>query len=478
MSEPHIKIYPPHFDAPLTKIEAESIVSNSKRVSRHPFFPFLQRNQHWTKYADKGKQPEEKTRPIRYASRRDSYIYSYYREILNPLYEHELQRLALNDCVLAYRRIPQPSGRGGKCNIHFADQVFRKIRELGNCYVFALDISQFFEHLDHEQIRNKWWRLLGKPVSKSKNALLPDDHFQVFKAVTRYSFIDRDSAYKALGLIGEEQLASGRKRIKYLVKREDFPKQICTTKDFRNKLTGIMEHNLNPFGIPQGSPISDLLANLYMIDFDDQMNRLISSKGGVYYRYSDDILIILPAPIDSWKKMISLIKAVLNKTAARLKLKNSKTQVYQYCLVNGGPDQDNKILNATSGTDGLEYLGFRYDGKRVFLRNSTVSGNHRKMTAVAKRMARQHVEKFPTLSLNQLIQTFNYEILITKFGRVKEFSHSNGNYRSWTFWTYAKRSREILGELGVGIAHQVKNYKALARSKAKKAIEFAYNHRR
>jgi hypothetical protein len=477
MAEPRVRIYPPHLDALLTKSEAEGLASSPSRVSRHPFFPFLQRNQHWTKYADKGKKPEEKTRPIRYASRRDSYIYSYYRELLKPLYEHELQRLSLSDCVLAYRKIPQVSGRGGKCNIYFADQAFKKIRELGDCCVFALDISQFFENLEHEQIKQLWWRLLGRPIHRGRAALLPDDHFQVFRAVTRYSFIDRDRAYKVLGLIGEEQLATGRKRIKYLMKRKDFPKQICSPRDFREKLTSIIEHNPNPYGIPQGSPISDLLANLYMIDFDDEMNRFISSKGGIYYRYSDDILIILPEPVDSWQETLSNTESVLERNAALLKIKTNKTQVYQYCLIGDGENQDNKILNAPKGTDGLEYLGFRYDGKRIFLRNSTLSGTQRRMTAVARRLARSYIEKNPFMNLQQLIQTFNYEILITKFGRVKEFNRTCGEYKSWTFWTYAKRSIKIFGELGNGIAHQVKNYKAIARSKAKKAIEFAYNHR-
>lgn len=238
MARPRVRIFPPHFDAPLTKAEAESLASNPVRVSAHPFFPFLQRNQHWTKFAHKGakkEEVEEKNRPIRYAARRDSYIFGYYRELLSPQYEHELARLGLSDCVLAYRRNPLSHGRGGKCNIHFAEQAFRRIRDLGNCYAFALDISQFFGHLDHDQNKQMWWRLLGNHVQKNEKALLPDDHFQVFKAVTHYSFIDRDCAYKALGLIGKDPSIEGQNRIKYLVKREDFPPQICTPGTFEKR---------------------------------------------------------------------------------------------------------------------------------------------------------------------------------------------------------------------------------------------------
>jgi hypothetical protein len=232
----------------------------------------------------------------------------------------------LSDCVLAYRRIPQDNGRGGKCNIHFANQAFRKIRELGNCYTLALDISQFFENLDHEQIRKMWWRLLDKPTPKRKGLLLPDDHYQVFKAVTQYSYIDRDRAYKTLGLIGKEIMANGHKKIKYLKNRNDFPKQICTPKKFRDKLVGIIEHNLNPYGIPQGSPISDLLANLYMIDFDYEMNKYVLSMGGTYYRYSDDILIIMPAMQGCWNSILVLTESLLKNTATRLIIKKEKNR--------------------------------------------------------------------------------------------------------------------------------------------------------
>jgi hypothetical protein len=481
MSDFYVRTYPPHFDAPLTKTEAENLVSNPDNVSRHPFFPFLQRIQHWTKYAPKGTKKEEvkeKTRPIRYASRRDASIFAYYRKLLLPSYERELLRLGLNECVLAYRRIPQANGKGGKCNIHFAEQAFKKIRLLGNCYTLAIDISQFFENLDHEQIRQMWWRLLEKPIPKRKGVLLPHDHFQVYKAVTQYSYIDRDKAYRELGLIGEESSATGHKKIKYLKSRKDFPKQICTPKEFREKLVGIIEHNPNPYGIPQGSPISDLLANLYMIDFDNEMNKLILSLGGTYYRYSDDILIIMPAKQGCWNNTLALTESVLKKTAARLIIKKEKTQAYEYITSGLGPDQINKILSASSGAEGLEYLGFRYDGKRIYLRNSTVSGIQRKITSVANRMTRRHIDTNPNMSLTELIQTFKYDVLISKFGRVKDFDNSIGKYKSWTFWTYVRRSAEILGVLGSPIMRQVGSYKSFARKRANEAIEYSYKHKR
>jgi hypothetical protein len=393
------------------------------------------------------------------------------------LYEAELCRLGLQECVLAYRRIPIKGGLGGKCNIHFAQEAFETIRSFGDCYAFALDISKFFENLDHERIRQTWLRLLGQPPDRRGRHLLPDHHFQAFKAVTKYSFIDVDRAYKELGLIGEKLTPSGKKSVGYLKSRKEFPLQICSPKVFREKLTGIIEHNPDPFGIPQGSPISDLLANLYMIEFDKEMNGVVLARGGRYFRYSDDILIVLPPPLQNWQDVISLAQDALGRNAPRLSLKKEKTQVYSYTTLGEKPDQTNKILSSATGIDGLEYLGFRYDGRRVYLRNSTVSGIHRKITSAANGLARRHVEKNPSMSLRELTDSFNYGLLISKFGRVKDFDFSGKTYTSWTFWTYVTRSIAIFGGLGKPISRQFGSYKSFAKKKAKEAIAFALKHR-
>jgi hypothetical protein len=473
-----IRLYPPHLDAPLTKPEAEDLVADPKSISQHAFFPFLQRKQKWTRFAEKGKKGEEKERPILYASRRDSYILSHFRSVLSPPYEAELLRLGLQECVLAYRRIPITGGGGGKCNIHFAQDAFETIRSFGDCYAFALDIKKFFENLDHERIRQMWWRLLGEAPDRRGRQVLPDHHFRAFKAVTNYSFLDVNLAYSELGLIGEKLTPSGKKRIGYLKDRDKFPLQICSPKVFREKLADKIVHHPHPFGIPQGSPISDLLANLYMIEFDREMNGAILARGGKYYRYSDDILIVLPASLENWQEVISLAENSLSRNAPRLTMKKEKTQVYRYSTLGHGKGQASKILSGTKGTEGLEYLGFRYDGRNVYLRNSTVSGIQRKITATANQLARRHVEGNPAMNLRQLTDSFNYSLLISKFGRVKDFDASGKTYTSWTFWTYVVRSTAVFGDLGKPIGRQFGSYKSFARKKAREAIEFALKHRR
>lgn len=476
MTGPSLKTYP-HFDALLSKTQAVRLASDPGLVARHPFYPFLQWDQRWTKFAQKTEEPKEKKRPISYAARRDSFIFGHYREILHPLYERELERLGLTECVLAYRRIQVPNTRAGKCNIHFAGQAFRLIRELGDCFVLALDIRHFFENLDHDQVKRNWARLLGQRSQKATKPL-PADHFHVFNAVTRYSSVGRDCAYKALGFIGETETADGKKRIKYLVTKKDFPKQICPPGDFRKKLSAFINVNRDPFGIPQGSPISDLLANLYMIDFDAEMNAAITSTGGKYFRYSDDILIILPRATTTWRKILRFTDSALARTAPRLEVKKEKTQVYVYGRVPGGTDQRATCITPAGGADGLEYLGLRYDGKKVFLRNSTVSGFRRKIARVSERMARNHALFNQHLRSNELMASFNFNVLFKKFGRVQEFDFAGSEYTKWTFWTYVQRAVRILGPLSSPILRQIGTYKSFARKCVASAIQDACSRMR
>ncbi|OAB33137.1 hypothetical protein PMSD_15605 [Paenibacillus macquariensis subsp. defensor] len=55
----------------------------------------------------------------------------------------------------------------------------------------------------------------------------------------------------------------------------------------------IKPHSDN-FGVPQGSAISAVLSNIYMLDFDKIVNDNVTEKNGLYMRYSDDFIVILP----------------------------------------------------------------------------------------------------------------------------------------------------------------------------------------
>ena len=184
----------PHFDAPLTLSELARIANDPDAVASNNFYPFLRYEDVYRLFRPKRKAP--KSREIRFGTRRDAAIFSRYRFELSPLYEAELERLGISECVLAYRRIPIGSGSAaGKCNIHHAKEAFDQIRDLQSCCAVVMDISSYFENLDHDPIKRLWCRLLG--VSS-----LPDDHYSVFKAITRYHVVDSRRAYEALGYFG------------------------------------------------------------------------------------------------------------------------------------------------------------------------------------------------------------------------------------------------------------------------------------
>jgi hypothetical protein len=408
MSTLKIKTYP-HFDGMLTAAEATKLVNNPDLVIQHAFFPFIEYPERWTKYAAKGFLGTVKTRPIKYASRRDSCIYSHYRSFLNDAYEAELAKRKIGGSVLAYRRIPKAKGVGNKNNIHFAEDVFSKIAELGNCLVYTLDISKFFETLDHQRLKKLWKDVMGFNT-------LPPDHFAVFRNVTRYAYIDREALYRELGFIGTK-LVGTRQVQGYLTKR--IPLQVCSGKVFREKLTKLVITNTNNYGIPQGSPISDVLANLYLVDFDTAMVAEMNKLGGNYYRYSDDILLIVPGHSDDVSARLQAVDAALQASGKRLIIQAKKSTVHKFTKTANGLACD--LLQGLAGKNGLEYLGFRFDGLRVFIRDSTRSRLQRKMTFAVRASVIKLCKMYPGKGRSELKKLFDDSFVLSQFYKGARF---------------------------------------------------------
>lgn len=465
----------PHFDQVLKSNEIISLVTDPARVAQNSFFPLLRYIKRWQPFRhgkDSGKpRPKPKDRPIRYAARRDAYIFAYYRHLLSGPYEAELERLGISHCPIAYRRIPtEKDGRRGKCNIQFSREAVDRIRDLGDCYAIAVDISSYFESIDHERLRQLWCRLLG--VER-----LPADHFAVFKNITKYRVVDRVAVYRRLGFYGVKSFTKGSHPIDgYLVPYKDIPTQLCSPHDFRQKILGenglydsLVEPNEQPYGIPQGAPISDLLANLYLIDFDVEMHELASSLGGSYVRYSDDILLILPVAEQVARQVMDEMPARIRKYGDQLIIKPEKSSLVRYVR---DDDVQRCDLISGKGRNGLEYLGFRYDGRNVFLRDSTVSNLYRKVASVARNHAAATVKRYPSKSYSELCEMFNFEEFAKRFGKVEGFEQSSTN-KTWTFWTYVVRAAEEFGPLGKKILGQVGRLRRHSRNRVDYEIEKA-----
>jgi hypothetical protein len=68
----------------------------------------------------------------------------------------------------------------------------------------------------------------------------------------------------------------------------------------------------------------------------------------------------------------------------KIAIKPAKTSVVAYTVANAGKLAF-ELIDGMQGRNGLEYLGFRFDGRRVYLRDSTLSGFYRKMGWKARR---------------------------------------------------------------------------------------------
>lgn len=452
----------PHFDAPLSLAEMERIANDQTLVAQNAFLPFLRYEDTYQPFRPLGKKP--KAREIRYGSRRDAAVFSCYRHQLSELYEEHLSELGISDCALAYRRIPVELGSPtGKSNIHHAKAAIDCIRKFETCCAITLDISSYFENVDHSRIKEVWCRLL-------RTSYLPEDHYAVFKAITKYAIVDAKAAYTALGYFGQKPSGVDG----YLVPLKDMPKQLCSPKDFRDKICGkaagyknLVEKNPNTFGIPQGAPLSDLLANAYLIDFDVEMKAYAQSLGGFYMRYSDDILFVLPVREIEAGKVMEHVQARIETFGTQLRIKEEKCTIDMFSRSECGMHHD-AIYPTGKNRNGLNYLGFRFDGERVYLRDTTISNFRRKITRAVNGEARDLVMRYPGKDLAYLEAQLNPDLIIERFGRVRGFGRDIDK-SSWTFWTYVSRASKAFGN-EARIYKQVSNYRDDIRKMIDKAL--------
>jgi len=358
MTQPILKFTPRgylHFDSPIgSQGSLCTLVSDSATVARHAFYPLIS----YTITTQKVRKREgggvelkaPKDREIAYAAHKDSHIFSCYAQRLQSLYERELGERGLQEVVIAFRRVtgPHQGENVSFKSIHFANQAFEAIKRMGACSVLAMDVSDFFGNLDHKLLKDAWCNVI-------RETMLPEDHYAVFKAVTRYSKVDRDALYKTLG-------------INPLYPRRGRKTRLCTALEFRNQVRGggLCQVNKTGKGIPQGSPNSAILSNIYMIAFDEVMKEFASINGGLYRRYCDDILLILPTA-ELRKQGEELILQLC--FGLKLPINTDKTERIDFEL------QDGKLTTPKP----LQYLGFTFDGRNKRVRPASVARYYKKM---------------------------------------------------------------------------------------------------
>jgi len=411
--EPKNKIYP-HFDKPLPLHKINMIVRDPVAVAQNSFFPFIKFESKQRKMSNSSKP---KIRSILYASRRDSNIYSYYRSIIAPYYEQYLIENNISHCPIAYRRIPKlEGGLINKSTIDFSKEAFDEIKRRKNCYSIILDITDFFGTINHERLHARLLKIL-------KMQFLPADYFAVFKSLTQYRFVDRKSCYEAVEYKCAKDTDSCIRSL-----------QICSPNDFRKKICGgapgynnLIQKNSEPHGIPQGAALSDLFANIYLIEFDKEMNALASSVNGYYRRYSDDILFICPTLSQIEENVIDPIKKLLDLEF--LSVNDSKIQIIEFFNSNS----NNSFKNHKDKNKKMEYLGFSFDGSKVLIKNKSLSRFYKRMAGESKELAK-----------------FN---------------------KKTNFCSYSSRSSKAMGLAGTKIIRQLKKRKMVLKLFLKRHIE-------
>jgi hypothetical protein len=457
----------PHIDNPLLAkdrhVWIEPYVTNPLKVAAHNFYPFIHKkskvrkfrreycevcgkllyiNKDGKKTVRKAAKPKE--REIYYAGHLDALVYSYYAELLSEEYEKILSHKNLTDVVTAYRKIPIANGsKKHKCNIDFAVDVFKSINEFpkDNFVAIAFDIKGFFDNLNHKLLREKWKTVLG-----INNQPLPHDHFNVYRNITRFSYIDLVDIFKEFqNQIFIKASANGkpsitRKRvskIKYLKKSDAI--SFCTKDEYLAKRKSLVKKQrfvkdnsgntvTKDFGIPQGSPISAVLANIYMLDFDYEINKYLESIGGIYRRYSDDMVAI--CPLD---KKDDVIQEFANKIQnSCLTIQDKKTQIFHFERQNRTLKCGQEFPNGINYNKNFIYLGLEFDGKHAKIKSSSISGYYRKMKRTIKRA--RHFS-------NQPNKKYSGELFKARL--LKRFSYKGSNRRNKYLWNASKSYFEV-----------------------------------
>ncbi len=195
-------------------------------------------------------------------------------------------------------------------------------------------------------------------------------------------------------------------------------------------------------GIPQGTPLSAMAANMSMLEFDTAVHMVVSVAGGSYRRYSDDILILCPP--EHVANLEVAIRQALTVHTKTLSLNGDKREEVRFALTgpNLGPSPPATVARP------LQYLGFTFDGYKVCIRGGTVSRYYRRMaSSVGVAKARAWLVKDGKLNGRDVVH--KREVLA---------SHSHLGTRSFVS-SYAKISAEKMGPLGAdSIRHQLSRH--------------------
>jgi hypothetical protein len=327
-----------HLDAPVG-LSFTANAENADFVARHSFLPLLHYVKRTKRYKSEKNKTEFKNRDIMYASHRDACILSRYAYELDRLLNSHYSKVSLSGCVIAYRKL-------GKANYDFAAEVQTFAREHEPCTILCFDVTDFFGTLDHRLLKQRLKMILGVDE-------LPSDWYKIYRQITRYSYLEIED-FKNHPIFKERLKQRG-------------SKPLAKIGEVISAGIPIHQNKVSGKGIPQGTPISSAVSNLYMVDFDAAMRQFCEEKGALYRRYSDDILVVCNNSLAQETEQFVLSKIAEEKL-----------------LINSGKTERRPF--DSSDPQNAQYLGFNLAPNGSKIRSSSLSRQWRKLRKSLKRI--------------------------------------------------------------------------------------------
>lgn len=431
-----------HFDHKVKIEKVESYVTNSRRIAMHSFLPFI----HYVSSFNKNigeKNPNMNNRPIKsknrdimYAGHLDNFIYKYYAdEKLNKKYnqyisDDKCMSRNIDECVTAYR-----SNKRGKSNIDFAAEIINDIVSLKEAYILVGDFTKFFDQIDHKLLKENLMKVLE--VEKLSN-----DWFNVYKSITKFGYYEKSLLIERFGTDKQIRRSGKKSYFDGLKEFREFQRQYPTKKNRNNDKRKSHE------GIPQGTAISAVFANVYALKFDLDMKKLADQYSGLYRRYSDDFILVLPKQQQQTllDEEFRNIEIEVRRLAAenKIEIHEDKTGLYVY--------SDLRIIELKGRkVSHIDYLGFVFDGKTVRMRGKSPYKFYRK--------AYQIIDKAKSVKGKKDLRKLPYRRKI--YGLYTDLGIHEGEYGN--FISYAKRAQDKFDKISPNTENmmmkQIKNRK-------------------
>lgn len=420
-------------------------ITYSDAIAMYAFYPFIHYKKE-NRRVKNGHRDKPKARDIYYSAHMDSWIYRIYAAAINEKYNKRVKECGIDSVAVAYR-----TDLIGKSNVNFANEAFTFIQGHKSCYVAIIDFTNFFDNLSHSYLKKRLCDL----YSQQK---LPNDLYAVYKNITRFSFVELND------LLRKQLLENNRVGLRKFNSLE----RVLTPQEFRESRKELVKKPSEPgIGIPQGSPISAVLANVYMLEADKKVTDLVRSFNGFYMRYSDDLIIVDPSANGLFVDHLKQIREIFALTP-NLKCEDNKTKIFRIYDERVENKTDEFIPNGKKGKNVIEFLGFAFDGRYIRIRDKTVSKYYNKLYRKIKTIVKRkgYTPDHKRISCRNLYDKYSYKGSLgqkRKTGQVMTIEEGN-------FIDYVLRAKSVFSGQPVDTVakrHMQKIRKRLNRMKEK-----------